>query len=137
MKQSFLLLLCVAILGLASCKKEPMVDPGLPNETIEVVINPNQWQLIEGGTRLTTNIDIPELDEATFRNDGLMVYLYPDNKINEYRQLPFVFDGLSYSYSAREGQITVDIQTSTANGTPVRPAIQAGLRVVIVTSNLK
>ncbi len=137
MKQSFILLLCVAILGLASCKKETIVDTGLPNETIETVINANQWQSIEGGTRLTTIINMPELDEATFRNDGLIVYLYPDNKINEYRQLPFVFDGQAYSYSAREGQITIDIQTSTANGTPVRPIIPVGLRVVIVTSTLK
>jgi hypothetical protein len=136
MKQSFLLLLCIATLGLASCKKETIVDAGLPNETIEMVINPSQWQLIEGGTRLTTTVSMPELNEETFRNDGIMVYIYPDNGVNEYRQLPFVFDGQAYSYSAREGEITIDIQTSTSNGTPSRPAVPVGLRVVIVTSTL-
>ncbi|WP_432712699.1 hypothetical protein, partial [Pedobacter sp.] len=93
MKQSFLLLLCIATIGLTSCKKDTIVDSGLPNETIETVINSNQWQSIEGGTRLTTTISLPELNAETFTNDGLMVYIYPDNGINEYRQLPFVFDG--------------------------------------------
>ncbi|WP_432712774.1 hypothetical protein, partial [Pedobacter sp.] len=136
MKRSFLLLLCIATIGLMSCKKETIVDSGLPNETIETVINSNQWTSSAGGTRLSTTISMPELDEATFTNDGLMVYIYPDNGINEYRQLPFVFNGQSYSYTAREGSITVDIQTSTGNGTPARPQVPVGLRVVIVTSTL-
>ena len=137
MKQSILLLLCIATLGLASCKKETIVDSGLPNETIETVINASDWQLIEGGTRLTTKINMPEIDQETFTNDGLMVYIYPDNGINEYRQLPMTFNGQAYSYSARPGSITIDIQTSTANGTPRRPTAPTGLRVVIVTSTLK
>ncbi len=136
MKQGFLLLLCIATLGLASCKKETIVDSGLPNETIETVINPSDWQLIEGGTRLTTTINVPEIDQETFTNDGIMVYIYPDNGVNEYRQLPMTFDGQAYSYSARPGSITIDIQTSSANGTPTRPKAPTGLRVVIVTSTL-
>ncbi|MNI98328.1 hypothetical protein D3C73_1571560 [compost metagenome] len=80
---------------------------------------------------------MPELDDATFTNDGVMVYIYPDNSVNEYRQLPMTFDGLAYSYSARPGFITIDIQTSTANGTPKRPTVPTGLRVVLVTSTLK
>jgi hypothetical protein len=136
MKQTFLLLLCIATLGLASCKKETIIDSGLPNETIETVIGTNDWVSSEGGTRLSTRIDMPEINQETFTNDGLMVYIYPDNEINEYRQLPFVFDGQAYSYTAEPGFINIDIQTSTANGTPVRPSIPTGLRVVIVTSTL-
>ncbi|MEJ5964079.1 hypothetical protein [Pedobacter immunditicola] len=136
MKKGFLLLLCIATLGLASCKKETIIDSGLPNETIETVINPSDWQSIEGGTRLTTTINMPELNEEAFANDGVMVYIYPDNSVNEYRQLPMTFDGQAYSYSARPGFITIDIQTSSANGTPARPAVPTGLRVVIVTSTL-
>jgi hypothetical protein len=109
MKQSFLLILCIATLGLASCKKETIVDSGLPNETIELVVNANQWQSFNNGTLLSTTISLPEIDAATFTNDGLMVYIYPDNGINEYRQLPFVYNGQAYSYTARQGEITLDI----------------------------
>ena len=136
MKQGFLLLLCIATLGLASCKKETIIDSGLPNVTIETVINPNDWQSVEGATRLTTTINMPELTDVSFTNDGVMVYIYPDNSVNEYRQLPMTFDGLAYSYAARPGSITIDIQTSTASGTPRRPTAPTGLRVVIVTSTL-
>lgn len=137
MKRTILLLLCVATLGLASCKKETLIDSGLPNQTIETVINANQWKSIENGTRLTTTINFNQIDEATFNNDGILVYIYPDNGINEYRGLPFTFDGQAYSYTVRPGSITIDIQTSGDQVLkPTVPTAPIGLRVVIVTSKL-
>lgn len=130
-------MLCIATLGLASCKKEVLVpDPGLPNQTIETVINANQWTYSENNTRLSTTINFPEIDDATFKNDGILVYIYPDNSVAEYKQLPMVFDAQAYSYIARRGSITIDIQTSGDNVlTPTKPTVPIGLRVVIVTSS--
>ena len=137
MKQTLLLLFCFATLSLASCKKETLIDPGLPNQTLETSIDPNQWSSIESGTRLTTTINFPEIDDATFKNDAILVYIYPDNAVSEYKQLPYVFDAQAYSYTARRGSITIDIQTSNdASLIPVRPTKNVGVRVVIVTSNL-
>jgi hypothetical protein len=136
MKPKFLLLLCIATLGLASCKKDNYVDLPLPNQTIETVINPSQWQSIENNTRLTTTISFPEIDNATFINDGIQVAIYPDNNIQEYTPLPLTFDGQAYSYSVKPGSITIDIQTSDGQDlTPSRPTTPIGLRLVIITSN--
>ncbi|TDQ08722.1 hypothetical protein [Pedobacter metabolipauper] len=137
MKKLLLLLLCTTTLGLVSCKKETLIDTGLPNQTIETVINQSQWTSVENGTRLTVTVNFPEIDAATFRNDGLLVYFYPNNSVDEYKQLPYVFDAQTYSYTARPGSITFDIQTTgDAVLNPVRPTAPIGLRVVIVTSSL-
>eukprot|EP01012_Entosiphon_sulcatum_P007767 TRINITY_DN14052_c0_g1_i1.p1 TRINITY_DN14052_c0_g1~~TRINITY_DN14052_c0_g1_i1.p1 ORF type:complete len:139 (+),score=13.50 TRINITY_DN14052_c0_g1_i1:118-534(+) len=137
MKKFTILMLCIATLGLASCKKEVLVpDAGLPNQTIETVINANQWTYSENNTRLSATINFPEIDDATFRNDGILVYIYPNNSVAEYKQLPMVFDAQAYSYIVRRGSITIDIQTSGDNVlTPVKPTAPIGLRVVIVTSS--
>lgn len=138
MRKILLLLLCTATLGLASCKKEVIVDPGLPNETIETIIAPSAWQSINGGETLTTTISFPELDAPTFLNDGLIVALYPDNSVAEYKGMPFTYNGLAYSFTARRGSITVEIETSGDNNLiPTRPVVPIGLRVTIVTSTLR
>ncbi|MBC6109753.1 hypothetical protein ACFOG5_21100 [Pedobacter fastidiosus] len=138
MKKLTFLLLCITTIGLVSCKKDVYVpDSGLPNQTIETVINANQWVYSENNTRLSTTVSFPEIDDATFRNDGILVYIYPDNSVNEYKQLPMVFDAQAYSYIVRKGSITIDIQTSGDNVLiPKKPTAPIGLRVVIVTSSL-
>nr|WP_199076741.1 hypothetical protein [Pedobacter sp. ASV19] len=138
MKIKILLILCIATLGLASCKKETIVDSGLPNQTIETVIKPAQWSSTDNGTRLTTTISFPEIDAATFKNDGVLVYIYPDNSVGEYVQVPFVYNSQSYTATVRQGSITVNIQTadSSNNFIPTKPTTTLGLRVVLVTSSL-
>lgn len=137
MKKLILLLLCTATLGLVSCKKDTIVDPGLPNQTIETIINAGQWTSLDGGQRLTTTLNFPEIDAETFRNDGILVYMYPNNGVNEYKQLPYVYNSNSYTYTARQGSITFDIQSSdNQDRIPSRPTAPIGVRVVIVTSNL-
>lgn len=139
MKKLTLLLLCMATLGLASCEKDTVFvpDTGLPNQTIETVINANQWISSENNTRLSATINFPEIDDQTFANDGILVYIYPDNSVNEYKALPFVFDAQAYSYTVRPKSIKIDIQTSGDNVViPIKPTAPIGLRVVIVTSKL-
>lgn len=138
MKRIILLLICTATLGLASCKKDTIIDQGLPNQTIETVINAVDWKTADQGTRLTATLNFPEIDKETFRNDGLLVYFYPDNSVNEYKQLPYTFNAQAYTYTARPGSITFDIQTTGDNVlNPVKPTAPIGLRVVIVTSSLR
>ena len=138
MKKLTLLLFCVATLGLASCKKEVFIpEQILPNQTLETVISPSQWVYSENNKRLSTTINFPEIDEITFKNDGVLVYIYPDNAVPEYKQLPLVFDAQAYSYIVRRGSITIDIQTSgDTKLEPFKPTIPIGLRVVIITSKI-
>ena len=135
MKKILLLLLCTATLGLASCKKEVIVDPGLPNETIEVVIRPSAWSASPDRTTLTATVPFPELDDVTFRNDGLIVSLYPNNNIAEYRAMPFVYNGETYSHTVAQGSIFIDLQTTGDNNLiPSIPTRDMRLRVTFVTS---
>lgn len=138
MRKILLLLLCTAAVGLSSCKKEVIVDPGLPNETIETTIAPTAWTSINNGETLTTTIPFPELDDATFKNDALIVALYLDNNVPEYRGMPFTYAGITYSFIARRGFITVQIETSgDDNVIPPKPVAPIGLRVTFVTSTLR
>lgn len=137
MKKILLLLLCTATLGLASCKKDTIIDKGLPNQTIEDFINPEDWVTSENGTRISATLKFPEITPETFKHDGIMVYLYLPGSTTEYRQLPYVFDAQSYTYIARQGQITFEIQTSDEQVLiPIKPTVPRKLRVVIVTSQL-
>ncbi|WP_316750822.1 hypothetical protein [Pedobacter gandavensis] len=138
MRKILLLLLCTATLGLSSCKKEVIVDPGLPNETIEIKIKPNEWIPNSNRTTLTAIINMPELNQETFLNDGLIVSLYTDNAIPEYSAMPFVFGGETYSYTVKRGAIIIDIQT-TGNSAilPTPPDRDMALRVTFVTSTLR
>ncbi|MCX2451183.1 hypothetical protein OQX61_07860 [Pedobacter sp. PLR] len=138
MRKILLLLLCTAALGLSSCKKEVIVDPGLPNETIEKIIRPAAWIPNSNRTTLTATIPFSELDEETFLNDGLIVSLYTDNAIPEYSAMPFVFGGETYSYTVKRGFIIIDIQTTGDPSILPNPPIRdMGLRVTFVTSTLR
>ncbi|MBC8987810.1 hypothetical protein H9X96_18765 [Pedobacter sp. N36a] len=137
MKKILLLLLCTATLGLASCKKEVIIDPGLPNETIEMTILPGDWTYINDGETLTTTVPFPELDVPTFTNDAVHVYIYPDNAVDEYRPVPFTYNYEAYSCIVRRGSISVDLESTVPGVRPKIPTTKKGLRVVIVTSKLR
>lgn len=138
MKRILLLLIATATLGLASCKKDTIIDnTGLPNQTIEDFINPEDWQTVDNGERLTATLNFPEINAETFKHDGILVYLYLPGSSGEYRQLPYVFDAQAYTYIARQGSITFEIQTTGDSILkPVKPTVPRKLRVVIVTSQL-
>lgn len=137
MKKQLLLLLCTVTMGLMSCKKETIIDSGLPNQTIETAINPSLWESVDGGERLTVTLPFPEIDAETFRNDGVLVYMYPNNDVDEYKPLPYVYNANSYTCTVRRGSITFDIQSSDNQDLiPVAPTIPIGVRIVLVTSTL-
>ena len=136
MKKLLLLILCTTTLGLVSCKKDTIIDSGLPNLTIEDYINPEDWVESENGTRLSATLNFPEITRETFIHDGIVAYLYLPGSETEYRALPYVFDAQSYTYIVRQGQITFEIQTSDEQIlVPIKPTISRKLRVVIVTSS--
>jgi hypothetical protein len=137
MKKLILLLLCTATLGLASCKKETLIDPGIPNQTIETTIQANQWVTSTNLETISATLNFPEIDNETFKHDGVQVYIYPDNGINEYTPLPYIVNAVRYSCTVRPGSITFTIQsTDNQDRVPNKPTFPIGVRVVIVTSNL-
>lgn len=135
MKRILLLLICTATLGLASCKKETIVQE-TSNKTIIFDINPSQWKLSNDGLSYDVSFnDIPELDDYGIKYEGTILSVSFPN-YTTYKPLPYVFDVSSYHYSVYQGGITISIESSDLQATrPVQPTQSMKFKLVIVASN--
>lgn len=135
MKRVTLLILCIATLGLASCKKDTIVNQSANNLTIIKYIEPNQWTLSSDGYTYSATINDNRIDDRTFEDDGILVYLDRGNSGNTYEQLPFVYNVDAYSYSVSRGSLTIDIQSSDNQDTqPIRPTTRTKVKIVLLES---
>jgi len=140
MKKLTLLLLCVATLGLASCKKDTYVNSSANNLTLVKYIEANQWQLSNDGTTYSATISDPNIDRRTFEDDGILVYISRGDG-DYYEQLPFVYNVDAYSYtvtpgiSGSPGSITIDIQSSdNQDYQPIKPTTRTRVKIVLIES---
>ena len=134
MKNLILLILCTATLGLVSCKKETIIQESA-NRTFEYNIDPSTWTLSSDGLTYSTILDIPEVDQVTLEDEGVLVYLNSPANGNRQRQLPYVFDVDSYSYEITNGQIRIDIERSDfQQRTPRKPDFNIKAKVIIIPS---
>jgi hypothetical protein len=132
MKQSFLLLLCIATLGLASCKKEYIT----PNaRTFVYTIQENEWVLDETGFNYTVLLDIPEIDQITVDHEGVLVSVSHPIRPDNYLPVPATFDTDVYIAEVYNGGIAIDVQSSDRqNTTPFRPTGTIKVKVVVIPS---
>jgi len=138
MKSKLLLLLCIATLGLASCKKDTFVEE-TKNKTVVFDIQPNQWRLsTDGKTYSYQYTNLPELDDYSINNEGtVMAIAYPNTTggFSTYVPMPFVFNVSAYSYEVYYGGVDVLIQSADAQATtPVRPSTTVRIKFTILTS---
>lgn len=134
MKKLILLLLCTATLGLASCKKDTIVQE-TPNRTYNFTIQPNQWVLSQDGETYTYEWRKSVIDAVTVDDEGVLVYLSHPINSSSYIQLPYTFDANAYSYELFEGGIAIDIQTSDYQVVaPQRPTQPIVAKVVVIPS---
>lgn len=121
MKQKILLLICmVATLGLASCKKETIVQD-TPNKTFTFVIQPNQWVPNGDKSDYSYQWKSNSIDKITLQDEGVIAYFSHPEDYDTDIALPSVYNGISYSYQVFNGGITFDIQTSDAQSVIVTP----------------
>lgn len=133
MKKLSLLLLCIATLGLASCKKDTIVQRS-NNLTIIKYIEPNQWQLSTDGLTYYAVINESRIDPRTFEDDGILTYISRGDN-NSYEQLPFVYNVDAYSYLIKQGSIEIDIQSSDNQDTaPIKPTTRTRVKIVLIES---
>ncbi|MGE6220871.1 hypothetical protein ACQKCH_13670 [Nubsella zeaxanthinifaciens] len=133
MKKLTLLLLCVATLGLVSCKKDTIVNSAPNNLTIIKYIEPSAWSLVDNYTYSVTLQD-SRIDKRTFEDDGILVYVSRGNT-NFYEQIPFVYDTQAYSYTVSQGSISIDIQSSDfQTAAPVKPNSTTRVKIVLLES---
>jgi hypothetical protein len=133
MKVKFLLLLCIASLGLASCKKETLVQD-TPNRTIILTIQPKEWVAYTDGRGYSADLGIPEIDQLNVDVEGILVYLDHPTRVESYIQMPYVYSGVSYSYEHFTGGVAVDIQAADPNRAVPRPTTPIRVKVVLIPS---
>ena len=134
MKQSILLLLCIATLGLASCKKDNIYYE-TPNRTFNYTVQPNEWVLDASGFNYTVELDIPEVDQITLDDEGVLVYINHPVSASSYIQIPSTFDTDAYSYELYNGGVAIDVQSSDRQNTvPVKPIVPIKVKIVVIPS---
>ncbi|WP_029284008.1 hypothetical protein [Pedobacter sp. R20-19] len=106
MKKLTILMLCIATLGLASCKKDTIVQ-STPNRTIIFDKPGNAWRLL-GGTTNTYFVDLvaSEIDNINVQDEGVLVYIATDGTTSTgYFQIPN--QAQSYDYDIYTGSIRI------------------------------
>ena len=127
MKKTILLLaLFVLVIG-SACKKEQIV----PNRTIITTLTSGNWIKLDGGRSYTAAINMPEIDSYFNDYGGVLVYLSFEN--GTYEQIPQVYNGVSYSYLTRSGQIVIEIQSSDGQAV-ISPPGSIKVKIVLIES---
>lgn len=135
MKNLTLTLLCIATLGLSSCKKDTIINQTTPNRTVVLSVAPNTWTLSSNNLTYYTILNVPEIDQYSMDNEAVLVYISFDNGAT-YLQMPFVYDVYAYSTVISKGKVEIDIQSSDLqNRTPVKPTGTVRVKVVLVAAN--
>lgn len=133
MKKLTLLFICIASLGLASCKKDTIVQ-STPNITIVRDIAPSQWVLSSNGQTYSADLNISSIDQYHIDNEGTLVYI-SYNSGASYIQLPFVYNVDAYSFEVYPGGLSIDIQSSDLQDrAPIKPTGNVRIKVVLVSS---
>lgn len=134
MRKLILLLLCTATLGLASCKKDTIIQEN-PNRTYNFTIQPNQWALSQDGLTFTAELRTNAIKPITVDDDGVLLYVTHPLNSTSYVQVPYTFDQLAYSYELFDGGFAIDIQsTDLQNTTPVPPTVPILVKLVVIES---
>ena len=127
MKRSLIFICLSLIISIAGCKKEMIV----PNRTIITTLNSVNWVQNSGGRTYTATINMPEIDNYFNDHGAVLVYISFEN--GTYEQVPQVYNGVSYSYITRTGQIILEIQSSSGLGT-VTPPGTVKVKIVLIKS---
>lgn len=137
MKKLTILFLCIATLGLASCKKDTIVNQTTPNITIIRDLTPNQFILSNDQRTYSADLSITSIDKFHIDNEATLVYISYNNGAS-YIQLPFVYNVDAYSFEVYPGGLSIDIQSSDLqNRAPLRPTSNVRIKVVLVASDIQ
>ena len=136
MKKLTILMLCIATLGLASCKKDTIVQPANAILTVVKDISPNAWVLSNDQKTFTADISVPEIDQYHVDNEGTLVYI-SYNSGASYIALPFVYNVDAYSFEVYKGGVSIDVQSSDYQATtPIKPTSTVRVKIVLVGNDL-
>ncbi len=133
MKKLTLLLLCVATLGLASCKKDTYITQELKAKTYNYEIKTSDWKKNANGSYTATWLN-KKFDGITLEDEGVMVYFEHPVTASSFIQLPYTFNYSAYSYELFNGGIRFDVQDTNNLMNSVAPNYTILVKVVVVPS---
>ena len=137
MKKLTILFICIATLGLASCKKDTIINQTTPNITVIRDVAPNAWTLSTNKLTYYTVLNVGAINKYSLDNDAILVYISYDNGVT-YLQVPFVYDVDAYSTVISEGKVEIDIQSSdNQDFQPNKPSVTTRVKIVIVASDIQ
>ena len=127
MKKPIILFALFVLVLSAGCKKEQIV----PNRTILTTLNSGNWIKLDGGRSYSASINMPEINNYFNDYGGILVYV--SFETGTYEQIPQVYNGVSYSYLTRSGQIVIEIQSSDGLAV-VTPPGSVKVKIVLIES---
>ena len=127
------------MLSVSSCTKQYVSPVVNQNKTLTVDITSADWVAYTDGKSYTVPINVPGLDDASAKYDGVVVSISYDGG-STYEQLPEVYNGLSFSYtyngsggSGNVGNVSIYAQ-SPDGGTAIKPTDPIKVKIVLVYS---
>lgn len=129
MNKPLTFLLLSLIIVFSSCQKNEYI---VPNRTIVTQINGVDWRSNDGGRTFVTRIDMPEIDNY-FNENGAAIVFVSFGTV-EYEQIPQVFDGVSYRYTTRPGEIAITIENATGEGIVKAPRGPMDVKIILIDS---
>ncbi|MNQ71634.1 hypothetical protein D3C85_863120 [compost metagenome] len=134
MKRILLLLMCTVTLGLASCKKDTIVQETIPGRTYYVEIESSDWVRNPNGSySYTWNNNA--IDKIAFDSDAIIVYFSHPVDGNTDIALPYTFNDEIASYQVSIGKIKFDMQSKSNISTTPRPPVKIFVKVVVIPSD--
>lgn len=134
MKRVLTIFSCVLLLGLASCTKQ-YVSPATTNQTVYANVAPSDWAPYTdngGSNSYAAPIKVGLITDNFAQIGGIIVAISYDNG-QTYEQLPETYNGISYSFTYNQGNLTLYAQYS--DGTAVQPTLPIKVKVILVDSN--
>ncbi|WP_316782740.1 hypothetical protein [Pedobacter frigiditerrae] len=137
MKKLTILFFCIATLGLASCKKDTIVNQTTPNITVIRDVPSSAWTLSSDKLTYYTTLNVQQINKYSLDNDAILVYISYDSGAT-YLQMPFVYNVDAFSTVISEKQVEIDIQSSdNQDVTPIKPTGTTRVKIVIVASDIQ
>ena len=132
MKKLIFIFLGLTILGVSmSCQKVTEEYYTVPNQTILTTLSANSWSTSNLGFTYLASINFVAKDIYQNKTDGILVYISFGNGV--YEPVPQTYDGISYSYTARQDKVVLEIQSSDAK-VKITPPGPLNVKIVLIPS---
>lgn len=131
MKRILTIVCCsILLLSVSSCTKQ-YITPN-PNETVTATLAPSDWELYTDGKSYDAPISVPDLTGDFAKFGGVIVSISYDGEVFE--QIPEVYNGVSYSYTYNNGNVTLYSQSPDGN-TAIAPTQNVHVKITLVSTN--